>query len=335
MASRRVFLRQLTIFTGGLLAACGQAGIPATPTAGVDLTQTDPSAEYSAQEGSTQAGRYQILATGLNFPEGPAFDPQGNLWCTELLGGNLVKWVDDGLIRYPVGGEPGGRGNSLAFDHQGRAWVTDSGRNAILRFDPASEQWETILFEVDGEPLQGPNDLAFDAQGNLLFSCPNYASQEATGYVVCLSPDGSAKKIITGMNRPNGLDFLEGGKFLVVADTYHKVLIKGEWDAAAAVWKDPQPWAEVGGSEGPDGMAPGANGLLYQAIYGDGVIRVVSPEGKVQQEIQVPGANPTNVAIDPSGKLGIVVTETEKGQLISFPSVSPGVAIFDGGDAWQ
>ena len=94
------------------------------------------------------------------------------------------------------------------------------------------------------------------------------------------------------------------------------------------MWQDPQPWAQVGGSEGPDGMVPGADGLLYQAIFGDGVIRVVNAQGQVEREIAVPGANPTNVAIDPAGRLGIVVTETEQGQLLSLPTIQPGVALF-------
>jgi len=92
----------------------------------------------------------------------------------------------------------------------------------------------------------------------------------------------------------------------------------------------------VGGSEGPDGMVPGADRLLYVAIYGDGVIRVVDGQGKIARTITLPGANPTNVAIDPSGKLGLVVTEAEKGQLLSLPEIQPGIVVagdylFNGG----
>jgi gluconolactonase len=61
-------------------------------------------------------------------------------------------------------------------------------------------------------------------------------------------------------------------------------------------------------------MIPGADRKLYQAIYGDGVIRVIDANGETLEKIQ-PGMNPTNVTVDPSGKLGLVVTETEKGLL--------------------
>ena len=211
----------------------------------------------------------------------------------------------------------------------------DSGQNAIRRFDPQDESWETILDNVKGSPLQSPNDVSFDAKGNLLFTCPNFASEEKLGYVVCLSPDGSARVVAEGYYRPNGLEVVDGGSALVVADTYQKTLFKANWDGDQTQWLNPQPWAKVGGAEGPDGMAFGADGLLYQVIYGDGIIRVIDADGMTKNTIDLPGKNPTNVAIDPNGKLGLVVTEAEKGLLLSLPWVQPGAAIFDGGDAWK
>jgi gluconolactonase len=283
----------------------------------------------------TPDDRFEVLAEGLDFPEGPAFDAQGNVWCTEVgwVGDRrgLVQLVDGKVRRIPLDSRP----NGMIFDRQGRAWVTDSGLNAIRRFDPQSETWETMLETVAGERLHTPNDLCFDGQGNLLFTCPNFDSNERSGYVVCLQPDGKAARIAEGYYRPNGLELVDGGKALVVGDTYQKQLFKGAWDDRSCVWENPQPWCKVGGSEGPDGMTPGADGLLYAAIYGDGVIRVIDPNGTIVREIRVPGNNPTNVAVDPSGKLGIVVTETEKGKLISYPGFRPGVATFDGGDAWK
>jgi sugar lactone lactonase YvrE len=35
---------------------------------------------------------WKVLVEGLGFPEGPAFDPQGNLWCTDMGTGELVNW---------------------------------------------------------------------------------------------------------------------------------------------------------------------------------------------------------------------------------------------------
>jgi gluconolactonase len=330
--SRRTFLHgAAALLAGCFLEACSRN--PARPVFQGSETPVPgtPASQASASPGGEGMDlEIQVLLRDLDFPEGPAFDPEGSLWCTELGSGNLVRLKDGKPERIPTRGRP----NGLAFDHRGRAWICDSGQNAIRRFDPGTGQWETLLDEVGGKPLQSPNDLAFDRQGNLIFTCPNYANNQPTGYVGCLRPNGTAVKIVEGFYRPNGLDLADDGAALVVADTYRKMLFKGAWNAETCAWDDPAPWAQVGGSEGPDGMLPGGDGLLYAAVFGDGVIRVVDANGQVVNSYALPGANPTNVACDPAGKLGLVVTEAEQGLLLSLPGVNPGAAIFDGGEAW-
>lgn len=271
-----------------------------------------------------------VLAKGLNFPEGPAFDTQARLWLVEVRGGSLVRWSDGGVERHSTGGVP----NGLAFDRAGRAWLCDQ-RGLVRHFDPMIGDWQTMANTIDGQPLNKPNDLAFDGLGNLVFTCPGNSRTDPSGYVCCLKLDGSVKKIAETMYFPNGLAFLDGGHTLVVAETYRQRLWKGEWDAEASRWVNAQPWADVGGRPGPDGMALGKNGLLYVAVFGSGQIKGVDAHGQIVEAYKLPGMNPTNVAFDPSGQLGLVVTEAERGLLLSMPQLGPGVRLFDGGDAWQ
>ena len=65
-------------------------------------------------------------------------------------------------------------------------------------------------------------------------------------------------------------------------------------------------------------MAFATDGRLFVAIYSGGAVKVVGTDGEVEEVIPVPGANPTNCAFDPSGKLGLVVTEAEGGKLFSI-----------------
>lgn len=268
----------------------------------------------------------KLLAEGLAFPEGPAFDPEGNLWCTELQAGNLVLWSNDSFERYPVGGAP----NGLAFGKGSQGWVCDAQRNAVGLYDPATDAWQVLGGTLEGRPLNMPNDLAFDADGNLVFTCPGGSDEEPVGYVCCLRPGGELTKIGDGMYFPNGLAFMDGGRALVVAETNRQRLWRGEWDASAARWIDPQPWADVGGPAGPDGMALGEDGRMYVAVYGSGQIKAVDAAGQVVQTYDLPGKNPTNCAFDPSGELGLVVTEAELGHLLSLPDLGPGIALFTG-----
>jgi gluconolactonase len=267
-----------------------------------------------------------VLASDLRFPEGPAFDKNGSLWAVEFKGESLVQLKDGHFIRHHVGGSP----NGIAIDEQGRIWFCDAEKNAIRRFDPRTQQDEIIVSKVDGEALNKPNDLAFDANGNLVFTCPGNSRQDPTGYVCVLTRDGAIKKISTGKYFPNGLAFSSDGKTLVIAETYKHRLWKGEWKSQECEWKDAKVWCEIGGPVGPggpDGMAFAESGDLYVAVYGTSSVRIVSPDGIVKDQIKIEGQCPTNCAFDPTGNLGIVITEAEKGQLISINSIYRGIII--------
>lgn len=266
----------------------------------------------------------KILATGLDFPEGPAFDSVGALWCVELKGGNLVRFERGRLERIATGGEP----NGIAIGPHDEIWFCDAGQCAVRRYTPATGKFDTLASHVNGEVLTKPNDLAFDAAGNLVFTCPGESQTAPTGYVCCLGRDGSVKKIADSLYFPNGVAFVDSGTTLIIAETRRQRLWRGRWDAAAAAWRDPHPWADVGGRVGPDGMAAGQDGLVYVAIYSAGQVKAVAPDGMIARVFDVPGANPTNCAFDPSGQFGLVVTEAEKGLLLSLTGLGPGLSAF-------
>lgn len=274
----------------------------------------------------------KLLCEGLSFPEGPLFDRDGNLWCVELKGNVLGCWNGESYRRVSTGG---GEPNGLAMDGKGRIYVCDTGKQSIRRYDPSAGDWETLVDSLDGQPLGKPNDLAFDNGGNLLFTCPNDGRTEPDGYLCAIRPDRSVKLVKDGMYFCNGLAFTSDGKTLIVAETYRQRLWKGQWDSDEAAWINPEPWADVGGPIGPDGFAFGADGLLYVAVYGSKQIKIINPDGDIVDALPLPGSNPTNCAFDPLGRWGLVVTEAEKGLLVSFPQLGPGINLFDGAEAWK
>lgn len=256
-----------------------------------------------------------ILAEGLAFPEGPAFDSKGRLWAVELKGEALVCLEGGALRRIPVGGRP----NGLAVDGQDLVYFCDSGHNAIRRYDSVNGTTESLLSDIGGTPLNMPNDLAFDPLGNLVFTCPGQSRQEPTGYSCVLTASGESKYLATGLYFPNGLAFSPDGRDLVVAETYRQRIWRGGWQAETATWVEPKVWATgLDGPPGPDGMAFAEDGTLFVAVYGSGSVFHLDPAGRIMERIALPGANPTNCAFDPSGALGLVVTEAETGRLLSL-----------------
>lgn len=260
----------------------------------------------------------RVLAGNLRFPEGPAFDADGRLWCVEQEGGSLVCWERDGSIhRVHVGGRPNG-----AVVKNDYLWFCDSGHNAIRRLHLPTEQVDTVLDGVGGQPLSMPNDLLFDAHGNLLFTCPGPPNSDQLGYVAVYRSTGSAEIVADGLMYPNGLALLPDAHTLLIGETHQQRIWCGYWDAESLSWENIRVWGTVVEAPdgaplpGPDGLCVGPDGNLYVAVFGIGQIRVFSPDGQFLRALDLPGKNPTNCLFDPSGDMGLIVTEIERGELL-------------------
>ncbi|GAB4019501.1 SMP-30/gluconolactonase/LRE family protein [Spirosoma koreense] len=263
----------------------------------------------------------RILVKGLRFPEGPEFDAFGNLWCVEQEGeGIFCRKADGTTKKVYTGGKPNG-----LICHQGFIWFCDSGYNSIRRMDIKTESIETVISQVSGQPLNCPNDLLFDDDNNLIVTCPGPPDGSEHGYVVVYSPAGSVEVIADGLQYPNGLALFPDRQTLLIAETHQQRIWSGYWDAEGLSWEAIRVWTNVienptaGPVPGPDGMAVGPDGNLYVAVYGAGLVRVFSAEGEFVRDIRLPGQNPSNCTFDPSGELGLIVTETERGELLSIP----------------
>lgn len=259
-----------------------------------------------------------VIATDLRFPEGPAFTSDGTLWCVEQEGESLFWMKPDGAQgRLHVG--IGSRPNGLYIDDLDRLWFCDSGLHAIRCINYPDQEPEIVVDQVDEERLSWPNDLTFDSEGNLIFTCPGSPDEDEPGYICVCSAVGEVKKISESLFYPNGLAFLPNSRTLVVAETHRKRIWTGRWDSTGLNWINPTVWAETGPDGfGPDGLTLGPDNLLYAAIYGGSRLQVYKPTGTLADTIKLPGENPSNCAFDPTGRLGIVVTETQKGQLLSI-----------------
>lgn len=273
---------------------------------------------------------FVILVEGLQFPEGPVFDLKGNLWFTEIKGGNLSCWNGSKLNRFDVDGIP----NGAAVDHMGNIWFCDSGRGEIRVFYPETNRFETICHKTaNGERLKRPNDLIFDAHGNLLFSDHADGRQESVSSV-CVLPKGcdTAKFISTNKLFTNGLALAKDGQTLFFAETYNQQLWIGEWDAEQLILKNERAFAKVGnGPWGPDGIAIDEEENIYTAVFNESRIEVYDKIGTLIKQLPCLGTRPTSCAFDPFERWGLVVTEAEKGEIIYMPEIGKrGLRIYYG-----
>jgi len=97
------------------------------------------------------------------------------------------------------------------------------------------------------------------------------------------------------------------------------------WNTFSCQMDSIEKFALAGGQTGPDGIAFDEEGNLFVAIYGSQHILVLDKSGTVTEKIQTSGQNPTNCALDPSGAIGLIITEAEKGQLLQLSHTKKGI----------
>src|ERR1051325_5374717 len=155
----------------------------------------------------------QILAEGLQFPEGPIAMRDGSVVLVEIRRRTLTRILPSG--RTEVIAELGGGPNGAAIGPDGAVYVCNNGgfewrhwdsllvpagtakdyqTGRIERVDLATGKFERVYDSVNGNRLCGPNDIVFDRQGNMWFTDlgKHFARQRDISGLYYARPDGSS-----------------------------------------------------------------------------------------------------------------------------------------------
>ena len=132
----------------------------------------------------------RVLATDLEFPEGPVVMPDGSVVLVEIRGRRLTRVWPDGRKEVvaeipggPNGAAIGPDGKCYICNNGGFSWIPSRGTmmpgapepheyigGSIQRVDLATGKVESLFDKCGEHPLKGPNDLVFDRHGGLWFT---------------------------------------------------------------------------------------------------------------------------------------------------------------------
>lgn len=301
--------------------------------------------------------RFQVVATGLRFPEGPIALPSGDFLVVEIERGCLTRISPDGKVN-PVaftGGGPNGAaigpdGRCYICNNGGASWREDSHGlrpigpaadykvGSIERVDLRAGTVETLFTETNKGPLRAPNDIVFDRQGGFWFTDLGKGRHRDLdrGSVCYVPPDLSgAREVIFPMLTPNGIGLSPGEDRLYVAETQTGRVWEFGIEAPGQIKRLRWPASPNGGrclhgSSGYclfDSLAVDGAGQVCVATIGTPGLTVIPPHGGEARHIPLPDHFPTNICFGGPGLLTAYVALSGSGRLVALPWDGPGLPL--------
>ncbi|MDK2895887.1 MAG: gluconolactonase [Candidatus Atribacteria bacterium] len=253
----------------------------------------------------------QEIIRGFLFPEGPLIY-EGRLYLVDAYKGSVYYVVGEKEVVELI--NTGGNPTGLAANN-GELYIADSGLDSVLKYSFKEKKLDGFVTQYEGKSLEAPNDLVFDSNGGLYFTAPLGSENESVGKVYYVDSVGKVSLFAEGMRYPNGvlLDLEQNNLF--VAETRFQRILRFPLASPGNAAGSPCVFADLQGK--PDGMCLDKDGNIYAALYGSGCVVRVNPRGRVEEIVEIPGYQPTNITINMEEGF-FYVTEAEKGQVIKI-----------------
>ncbi len=296
----------------------------------------------------------EIVADGLEYPEGPIAMADGSVIVTEIKGQRLTRVAPDG--KKTVIAETGGGPNGAAIGPDGAIYVTNNGGmsfaeqggstfsrplppesnkgGSIQRVDISTGEVTTLYETCDGKRLVGPNDLIFDSSGGFWFTDHGWATPDGKifGALHYATPDGG--KIVKARGdfiSPNGVGLSPDENVVYMADTMlgrlwafdltgPGQLVPRRGIAPARVIGTLQGFQQV------DSLAVEAGGAVCVATLINGGITVFDADGATSH-FPFPDIGTTNICFGGTDMQDAWVTGTSTGRLFKCRWPRPGLKL--------
>jgi sugar lactone lactonase YvrE len=244
--------------------------------------------------------------------EGPACDRAGNIYAVNYARqGTIGRVTPDGECSVFVELPNGSIGNGIRFTSAGDMLIADYTNHNILKVDRATRAVSVYAHEPAANQ---PNDLCITDDDIAFASDPNWGRSD--GQIWRVGKDGRFVLLEANMGTTNGIEVSPDGQALYVNETVQR-----------NVWAyDLSPHGEISNKRlliqfpdfAMDGMRCDVGGNLYITRWGKGTVVKVSPRGDVLLEVQLHGANCTNITFGGEDGRTAYVTVADNGNIETF-----------------
>lgn len=261
------------------------------------LAMGSSQAQSPAASAIAPTGKVETVREGFAFTEGPAWDPRGSLFFTDIpdaaihrlsSGDKLTEFTDDS-----------GHANGIMVAADGQMLVCQMD-GQVVAYDIDSGKRTVLASEYRGTRFNAPNDLVIDRSGGIyftdpLFRAPQPLPQEVQA-VYYLATDGAVSRVSGDIAAPNGIGLSPDGKRLYVIPSQQAEMLvydvdgPGKISGGRTLCRLTQP--EGKDNTGGDGMTVDVQGNLYITTHLG--IQIFNSEGTSRGLVKFP-QQPANV----------------------------------------
>lgn len=271
----------------------------------------------------------RVLATGLQFPEGPVWLGPERLAFVEIRGQRVSLYEHGGVRCVAV---TGGGANGATLGADGALYVANNGgvslgpeghwmapqpiAGRIQRVTLAGEVSD-VATRLPGAPPNRPNDLCFGPDGLLYYTDPHdweHLPNVGVGRVARTTRDGVVELLAEVPFFPNGIAFGPDDRLYVAQSMTQQILVMDPHPGATWATHCTLPRGY------PDGFCFDAAGRLYVAGSLGDVLWVFEADGSVRDEIEFPqGTEPTNCCLG-DGRLYVTCSGSGTLEALDLPA---------------
>lgn len=250
--------------------------------------------------------------------EGPAADARGNIYAVNFeRQGTIGKIFPDGRGEVFASLPDSSIGNGIRFNSLGDMFVADYTGHNILKIDMKTKKITIFAHE---DKMNQPNDLAIGNNDILYASDPNWA--DSTGNLWRVDADGRVVLLESGMGTTNGIEVSPDGKQLYVNESVQRKIWVYDLSQSGEISNKRLFFQFEDYSL--DGMRCDTIGNLYITRHGKGTVVIISPAGKILEEIQLKGKKPSNICFSGEDGRTCYVTLADRGCIEMFRAKYPG-----------
>lgn len=246
----------------------------------------------------------ETILSGYGLVEGPRWAADKGLFFCDSHQGGVFRRDGAGKIETIIPRRKGVGGIALHAD----GGIVVSGRNICHVKQGVSR----VLFELDGAARF--NDIATDPSGRLYvgtlrFDPFNPDALPTPGELYRIESEGVATKLYDDVGLTNGIGFSPDGQTIYHSDSLRRHIIAHRMkDDGNCI--DRHIFAELP-KGAPDGLCVDADGGVWVAAYADGAILRFTPQGELDQKIDLPAKKVTSLCFGEDGLRTLYVTSAD------------------------